>query len=81
MNADWKQHPDAHPDPDGAPPRAPCADCLRRSLATARAALVSALGYARILDRSELAARIETILSQIPAETPTQPPTDKQQEA
>lgn len=70
MNDDWKQHPDAHPDPDGAPPRKPCGECLRRHLATARAALVSALGYARLLDRAELADQLARALAGIPKELP-----------
>lgn len=49
-------------------PRAPCADCLRRHLATARAALVSALGYARLLDRAELAEQIARALAGVPKE-------------
>lgn len=40
-------------------PRAPCMECVRKQLATARAALITAEGYARTAGREELAAAIE----------------------
>lgn len=40
-------------------PRAPCMECVRKQLAIARAALVTAEGYARTAGREELAAAIE----------------------
>ena len=44
---------------DAAIGRAPCMECVRKQLATARAALVTAGGYARTAGREELAAAIE----------------------
>lgn len=40
-------------------PRTPCMDCVRRELATARAALITAAGYARTAGKEDLAAAID----------------------
>lgn len=51
-------------------PRTPCMECVRKQLATARAALVTAEGYARTAGRAELAAAIEAAKKTIEGITP-----------
>lgn len=51
-------------------PRAPCMECVRKQLAIARAALVTAEGYARTAGREELAADIEAAKNTVEGITP-----------
>ena len=65
---DWRNNPDAHPDPAGAEPP-PCICRVRREVAKARAALVTARGYAKLLGRDRIAEQIESALIQLPQES------------
>lgn len=50
--------------------RIPCMQCVRRELGTARAALVTAAGYARTAGKDDLATAIEAVKKTIEGITP-----------